>query len=133
MAKRVGADVILVAAQWLRVPSETWIDLVVVKDDGQLDAADDWIAETCGPRDIVITEDILLAGRCLESGSKVLSPRSRVFTPDSIGEAVAMRELMAGLRETGEVTGGAAPFDKRNRSEFLQKLDQLVQKVLRGR
>jgi hypothetical protein len=124
--------VVLVAAQWLRVPPEPWLQLEVVKDGGQLDAADDRIVEIAGPGDIVVTEDILLAGRVLEEGAQVMSPRGRVFTEDSIGEAIATRELMAGLRESGEITGGPAPFGKRDRSEFLQKLDAAVVKVRRG-
>jgi uncharacterized protein len=132
VAKRNGLDVVLVAAQWLRIPTESWITLEVVKDGGQLDAADDWIVEHAVDEDIVITEDILLAERCLENNARVVSPRSRVFTPESIGEAIAMRELMETLRQTGEVTGGAAPFDKRDRSTFLQRLDELVQLSLRA-
>ena len=111
---------------------DPWIHLVVVKNEGQLDAAADRIVDEAGARDIVVTEDILLAGRCLEKGARVLNPRGRVFTEDSIGEAVAMRKLMAGLRESGEVTGGAAPFQKRDRSNFLQRLDELVQKARRS-
>ena len=132
VAKRCGLDVVLVAAQWLRVPTEPWISLEVVKDEGQLDAADDWIVDHAEEQDIVVTEDILLAGRCLEKRARVVSPRGRVFTTDSIGEAIAIRELMADLRETGEVTGGAAPFDKRDRSVFLQRLDEPGQKSLRA-
>lgn len=133
VAKRYGLRVVLVAAQWLRVPTEPWIELVVVRSDGQLDAADDRIVEESGARDIVVTDDILLAGRCLERGARALSPRGRVFSPDTIGDAIAVRELMAGLRESGEVVGGPPPFGKRDRSEFLQRLDQAVQEVRRGR
>ena len=129
VAKRYGLNVILVSERWLRVPTEPWIDLVVVKNEGQLDAADDWIVAHAKPADIVVTEDILLAGRCLEEGAAALSPRGRVFTEETIGEAVATRELMAGLRESGEITGGPAPFDKRDRSNFLQKLDQIINKA----
>ena len=93
VAKRCGLDVVLVAAQWLRVPTEPWISLEVVKDEGQLDAADDWIVDHAEEQDIVVTEDILLAGRCLEKRARVVSPRGRVFTTDSIGEAIAIREL----------------------------------------
>lgn len=131
VAKRYEMEVVLVAESWLRVPTEPWIDLIVVKNEGQLDVADDWIVEHAGPTDIVISEDILLAGRCLEVGASVLSPRGREFTDATIGEAVATRELMAGLRESGEVTGGPAAFDKRDRSNFLQKLDQIINKVSR--
>jgi len=133
VAKRYGLKVVVVAAQWLRVPPEPWLQLEVVKEDGQLDAADDWIAERAGKGDIVITQDILLAGRCLEAEAKVLGPRGKPFTSDSIGEAIAGRELMAELREMGEVTGGPAPFQKRDRSTFLQSLDQMVNAVQRGR
>ena len=104
----------------------------MVKDEGQLDAADDRIVDVAEPGDIVVTEDILLAGRCLEEGAQVLSPRGRVFTEDSIGEAIATRELMAGLRESGEITGGPAPFGKRDRSNFLQELDAAVNRLRRS-
>ncbi len=132
VAKRYGLDVVLVSAQWLRAPPEPWLSLEVVKDEGQLDAADDRIVEIAGAGDIVVTEDILLAGRCLEEGAQVLSPRGRVFTEDSIGEAIATRELMAGLRESGEITGGPAPFGKRDRSNFLQELDSAVNRSRRS-
>jgi len=132
VAKRYGLDVVLVSAQWLRAPPEPWLSLEVVKDEGQLDAADDRIVEIAGAGDIVVTEDILLAGRCLEKGVQVLSPRGRVFTDDSIGEAIATRELMAGLRESGEITGGPAPFGKRDRSNFLQELDSAVNRSRRS-
>lgn len=133
VAKRYDLKVVVVAAQWLRVPTEPWLQLEVVKEDGQLDAADDWIAERAGKGDIVITQDILLAARCLEADAKVLGPRGRPFTSASIGEAVASRELMAELREMGEITGGPAPFQKRDRSTFLQSLDQMVHAIRKGR
>lgn len=104
-----------------------------MKEDGQLDAADDWIAERAGEGDIVITQDIILASRCLERGAKVMSPRGRRFTPDSIGEALATRELMVDLREMGEATSGPRPFEKHDRSNFLQALDQAVHKIRRSR
>jgi len=131
VAKRYGVPVVLVANQWMRVPLEDWIDLVVVKEAGDLDDADHHIAEAAEAGDIVVTDDIILASRCLEKGSRALTPRGRIFTPESIGEALATRELMADLRESGAITGGPAPFEKRDRSSFLQRLDELVQAVRR--
>jgi uncharacterized protein YaiI (UPF0178 family) len=133
VAKRYGLTVTLVAAQWMRVPTESWIHLEVVKETGDLDAADDWIEEQVGPDDIVVSEDIILASRCLEKGARALNPRGRVFTPESIGEALSTRELMADLREAGNITGGPAPFAKTDRSRFLQRLDEIVNAVQRGR
>jgi len=69
VAKRYELDVILVSERWQRVPSEPWIELIVVENEGRLDAADDRIVQEASPAEIVVTEDILLAGRCLEIGA----------------------------------------------------------------
>ena len=132
VAKRYGLQVTLVAAQWLRVPKEAWIHLKVVEETGDLDAADDWIVDQVEAGDIVVSEDIILASRCLEKQARALNPRGRTFTPESIGEALATRELMADLREAGTITGGPAPFEKTDRSRFLQRLDETVNAVKRG-
>ena len=132
VAKRYGLHVTLVSVSWFRVPREPWIHLEVVKETGDLDVADDWIVERVGVGDIVVSEDIILASRCLEKGARVLNPRGRVFTPESIGEALATRELMADLREAGTITGGPAPFGKADRSTFLQRLDEIINEVRRG-
>ncbi len=129
VAKRYGLNVTLVANSWMRVPEEDWVKLVVVGDE--LDAADDWIVEHVGENDIVITTDIPLASRCLKKDARVLGPKGRVFTEESIGDALANREILSLLREQGTMTGGPAPFGKRDRSRFLQRLDDIVQACLR--
>lgn len=133
VAARYELPVRVVSAQWLRVPDEPHINLELVRETGSLDVADDWIVERVGPGDVVVSEDILLASRCLEKGAHPLTPRGREYTAESIGEAVASRELMANLREAGVVTGGPAPFTRADRSAFLQRLDEIVNRVRRGR
>jgi len=130
VAKRYGLSVTLVAASRMRTPPEGFIRLVVVKDN-KLDAADDWIAENAQTGDIVVTNDIPLASRCLRKGSLVLGCTGREFTDDSIGGALATRELMNELRESGINLGGPASFSKQDRSRFLGKLDELVQRIRR--
>jgi len=129
VAKRYGVPVVLVANQWLRAPLEPWIQLEIVK--GEPDAADDWIVEHAGPEDLVITTDIPLAARCVELGLSALSPRGRIYDESAIGEALAMRNLMTHLRDIGETTGGPPPFAKRDRSLFLQRLDQILGALVR--
>ena len=131
VAKRYGLNVVLVSNSWLRAPNEEWLELVVV--GGELDAADAWIVEHVTPGDIVISADIPLAALCLEKGAGVLGPRGRPFTEDSIGNALATRELMSQLREMGEMGGGPPPFEKRDRSQFLQALDQMIHEMRKGR
>ena len=129
VANRYGFKVILVANAWMRVPAEDWLEMVVV--DGQPDAADDWIVEHVTQDDIVISGDIPLASRRLEKGVLVLGPRGRIFTDDTIGEALAKRELLSHLRDLGTMKGGPAPFEKGDRSRFLQRLDETIQTVRR--
>ncbi len=129
VAKRYEFRVTLVSNSWMRIPQEAWLKLVVV--DGHFDAADDWIVGHVTERDIVISGDIPLASRCLAKGAVVLDLRGGVFTVDNIGEALASRELLSHLRDLGTITGGPAPFEKRDRSRFLQRLDETIQTIRR--
>ena len=131
VATRYGLTTTFVANTGLSLPRRDTVRLVVVGNAS--DAADDWIAEHVEPDDIVVTTDIPLAARCLERGAHVLEPRGRELTADSIGGILASRDLMADLRGAGMVTGGPPPFAKKDRSQFLQHLDRIVQRLRRGR
>lgn len=129
VAARYGFHVVVVANMHMHVPS-VGVELVVV--DATPDAADDWIAESARPGDMVVTADIPLAARCLKAGAHVLGTTGRPFTESSIGDALAGRELSSHLREIGVVTGGPHPIAAKDRSRFLSKLDELVQRVRRN-
>jgi len=129
VAGRYRLEVTLVANSRMRVPEDPRVRLELVP--GGFDAADDWIVAQVGPGDIVITADVPLAGRCLKKGARVIGPSGRPFTDASIGQAVATRDLLADLRGAGEMTRGPAPIVARDRSRFLQKLDEAVQAVRR--
>jgi len=129
VAKRYELNVILVSNMWIRIPTEPWLEQIVVNDHP--DAADDWIAENTTDQDIVITADIPLAGRCLEKNARVISPRGRYYTENDIGEALSNRNLREQLRDMGIMNGGPKPFTKQDRSHFLQRLDPLIQQMKR--
>lgn len=129
VAKRYAVHVTYVADAWMRVPESDLVELEVVK--GDFDAADDWIVERVVSGDLVVTADIPLADRCLKKGARVLGHKGREFTGESIGEAMARRELAAELREMGIQTGGPAPFEKRDRSQFLQAMDVILTALTR--
>lgn len=130
VAQRHGLRVTLVSNARMRIPQEGHLALVVV--DGQFDSVDDWIVEHVARNDIVVSADILLASRCLKEGARVLAPNGRIFTEDTIGDDLASREISAHLRELGTITGGPAPFEKRDRSRFLHRLDEVIQAALRA-
>jgi len=83
------------------------------------------------PHDIVVTSDIPLASRCLKENARVIGPSGKPFTEDNIGQAVATRDLLSELRDAGEITGGPPPLNKRDRSRFLQQLDEMIQSIRR--
>jgi uncharacterized protein len=127
VASRYKMKVFVVANSWMKLPLDSSIEMIVVS--GGFDAADDWIAEQIGDGDIAITSDIPLADRCIKKKARVLGPKGEEFTEDNIGSALATRELMTNLRHMGEMRGGPAPMDKKARSQFLNKLDQIIQNI----
>ena len=131
VAERYGLQIFVVANAHLRVPRSPRIVMKVVS--GRFDAADDWIVDSVTPWDITVTSDIPLAARVLAKGARALDPKGRVFSPDSIGDALAAREFSAFLRDMGEMGGGPSAFTPRDRSSFLQSLDTLIQSLLKAR
>lgn len=124
VAERFQVQVILVANRYMNIPANKLFSMEVVSSG--FDAADDWIVDKVTARDVVITNDILLAERCLKKGTRVLGSKGDEFTEDNIGISVANRELMQNLRHMGENRGGPAPMDKKARSQFLGSLDRIL-------
>jgi hypothetical protein len=129
VAERYDLNVTLVAGSWMRRPENPRVDLQVV--GGGIDVADDWIVEHVEAGDIVVTADIPLAARCLALGATVIGYAGPPFTADNIGTALATRGLLSELRDLGERTTGPAPFQKRDRSAFLQRLDESIHAIRR--
>jgi uncharacterized protein YaiI (UPF0178 family) len=125
IADRHGLKTYMVSNGGIRPDRNPLVELVIVAQEA--DAADDWIAEHIQKTDICVTNDIPLAARCLERGAQALKPNGEVFTDNSIGMALAGRNLMQSLRETGEITGGPRPFSKADRSALLNHLETAVQ------
>ena len=131
VALRHDLPVNVVANSFMRVPQHRLITRVTVPEGP--DVADDWIAERADAHAIIVTSDILLAERCLKAGARVLSPKGKAFTENSIGQAVATRAIMEDLRGMGEQTSGPASFKPADRSNFLSALEVEIQKLKRGR
>ncbi len=130
VAERHGLVVTFVSNGGLRPSRDPMIRNVVVSKGA--DAADDWIVENTRANDIVVTADLPLAARTVGLGAHVLGPTGRPFTRETIGMAVAMRDLKQHLRETGESKGYNASFSRDDRSRFLGALDQAVRRALKG-
>ncbi|HZD91589.1 MAG TPA: YaiI/YqxD family protein [Pseudolabrys sp.] len=129
VAERYGLKVFVVANAFMNVPRSPMIERVIVPEGP--DVADDWIAERAGANDIVVTADIPLAARCVRNGSIVIGPTGKAFDEDSIGMALATRNLMSDLRSAGATTRGPKPLSRQDVSRFLSALDLAVTRLKR--
>jgi uncharacterized protein len=129
VAERYGLKVFVVANAFMAVPRSDMIERVIVAEGP--DIADDWIADRATENDIVVTADIPLAGRCVKKGASVIGPTGKPFTEDSIGMALATRDLLTDLRSAGATTRGPQPLSRQDISRFLSALDLAVTRLKR--
>jgi uncharacterized protein YaiI (UPF0178 family) len=130
VAERHRLKVVVVSNSPIAVPRDPMIERVVV--GAGMDEADNWIAERATQGDIVITADTPLASRSVKAGASVIAPNGKTFTEESIGLALATRNLMDSLRSAGETTRGPKAFTPKDRSSFLSALDQAIVRLKRA-
>ena len=131
VATRLDVKVFVVSngSRPIRPPEEKFVRQVIVREGA--DAADDWIVAQAAAGDIVVTADIPLASRAIKKGAKVIAHTGKPFSEDSIGMALAMRNLMSELREAGDMRGSNPVFTPADRSRFLQGLENIIQIIKR--
>lgn len=131
VATRLRVPMVLVCNGGLRPPANPLVTLKIVAEGP--DEADKWIADQCGPSDVVVTGDLPLADRCLKAGARVVTHDGEVLSLANIGPRLATRDLMADLRASNPfMQGGGASFGKADRARFLQVLDRELGAALRG-
>ena len=125
---RHGLRMFIVSNGGLRPSRNPLVETVIVPDGP--DVADMWIAERAGPGDVVITGDIPLAAKCVETGAQVLRHNGEALTAANIGNVLATRDLMADLRAADPFRqGGGKGFTKADRSRFLEALERAVRRA----
>jgi len=120
-SRRTGIALTLVANQALAVPASPHIAFLQVRRG--FDEADNEIVARMDAGDLVVTQDIPLAAAAIAKGGLAISPRGEVYSPETIGERLAMRDFMDSLRSTGVDTGGPAAFSQRDGQAFARQLD----------
>lgn len=129
---RLKIETIFVANQRLQLPPG-YAFLQSVRVDGSADAADRYIAEQAVAGDVAVTQDIPLAAILVPKGVATIDPRGEVYTEESIGERLSVRNFMEGLRGSGVDTGGHSAYGAREKQLFANALDRALTRALRGR
>jgi uncharacterized protein len=131
-ARRLQLETVQVANRWLSDPPNHPF-VTTVRVDGGPDVADRHIAENASPGDVVVTADIPLAAILVEKRILVIDPRGEEFTEENVGERLAVRDFMNGLRGAGIETGGPRPYGPRDKAAFAAALDRVLTRALRRR
>lgn len=129
---RLKVETVLVANMRLQLPLG-YPFLSSVRVDGSADAADRYIAEQAQTGDVAVTQDIPLAALLVPKGVATIDPRGEVFTAESIGERLSVRNFMEGLRSNGVDTGGHAAYGPREKQAFANALDRALTRAMRAR
>ncbi|MDR3630547.1 MAG: YaiI/YqxD family protein [Desulfocapsaceae bacterium] len=130
-ADRLSLPLYLVANKRIAGPPGSRLIQSVTVPEGP-DAADDYIVHHAAAADLVVTADIPLAARIVGKGGVALDPRGELYTADTIGERLSLRDLLTGLRDEGQIQGGPAQFSMADRQRFASSLDRLLTRLLRG-
>ena len=129
VAERYQIKVYVVSNHSKLLPKSDLIIPVTVEQ--RFDAVDDWISGQIKPNDLVVSNDVLLADRCIKKGAVAIDPRGKILDENNIGEALSMRELLSELRQRGDLKTGPKAMGKKHRSEFLSNLDKVIHQLIR--
>jgi len=131
-ARRLQVEAVQVANQWLAAPPGNPF-VSTVRVEGGPDVADRHIAEHAEPGDVAVTADIPLAARLVEKRVTVIDPRGVEYSEENVGERLAVRDFMDGLRGAGIETGGPRPYGPKDKQAFAAAFDRVLTRALRGR
>ncbi len=101
-----------------------------VCDSGK-DAADNYIYDNCDSGDLVITRDIVFAGRLVERGICTINDRGTEFTTEMIKERLSISDFDRQLAEIGLVKHFNEGYDKKKFAEFANSFDKVIHRLLR--
>lgn len=125
VATRHRVAVAMVSNGGIRPSANPLVRMVYVAQGA--DEADRHIADSVAPGDVVVTSDMPLAAKVVAAGARVIRPDGSLLSDRNIGEALAMRDLMADLRAADPFRqGGGRVFGAPDRSRFLDALDRLL-------
>ena len=123
-AERRKIEIFLVANSYFKTPPSRLIKFLKVPSG--FDNADEEIVKRAAAGDLIVTADIPLAAAVLEKQCLALSPRGEVFSSETIGERLAIRDFMSTLRSSGVKTGGPSVLSQTDRQKFANKLDVML-------
>jgi uncharacterized protein len=129
-SRRLSVETIFVANKNVWVEDDPLVSFVRVPEGP--DVADAFIIEASSFGDLCVTADIPLAARLVDKGLIAIDPRGDLYSAESIGERLSVRDFMSGLRDAGVQTRGPAPFSPKAKHRFASTLDRELTRAVRA-
>ena len=123
-AIRTQTPLILVANHLSPIPTSKYISFIIVKSG--FDEADKRIEAECNNGDLVITGDIPLAALVVAKGCIAINTNGTIYTEATIQQQLAVRNLMAQLRDQQIISGGPAKYGPQQVKALAMQLDKLL-------
>ncbi len=123
-AIRAEIRLTLVANHAIKVTKSPWIHMIQV--EAGFDIADDYIVNNMVDGDLIVTADIALAAALISKGGQVITCRGEAYNEHNIRQKLAMRDFMATMRASGEMSGGASPMGTKEKQAFANALDRYI-------
>jgi uncharacterized protein YaiI (UPF0178 family) len=115
-ARRLEIEAVLVANQWISTPiNNPWIRAVHAEAG-----------------DVAVTADVPLAARLVEKQVIVIDVRGQEYSEENVGERLAVRDFMDGLRGAGIETSGPRPYNPKDKATFAAALDRALTRAARA-
>lgn len=130
IAEQHGVRVLFVADYTHDLHSDSrFVDRKIVEQSP--DAVDIYIINVAGNEDIVVTNDIGLAGMVLDRAAGVISATGRRYSRDSIEPLLEQRHRSRKLRRAGvRLKQRHRSYSPSDRERFQQTLDSLLHEIL---
>ena len=126
---RLELPTFVISNKPINVGPSQYLNYILV--EAGADQADDRIVEMVSEGDLVVTTDIPLADRVITKKAYVIDHRGGVLTENNIKGALAMRDLMQSIRDSGEQTKGPDPFGPKDVQGFANELNSFLMKSVR--
>lgn len=128
IGNKLGLKVVFVANKKITCDNGNF-EMVVCQ--AEKDAADNYIFENCKSGDLVITRDIVFAGRLVEKGICCINDRGTEFTSEIIKERLSVSDFDRQLAEIGLVKHYHEGYDKKKFAAFANSFDKVIHRLLR--
>ena len=127
LARKTRTQVVLVGNETQNLSRFNGVAHVsVIEVPSGKDSADFTITPLATEHDIVITQDIGLASLVLPKGTVAISPRGKIFNPETIEYDLLLRYESQKARRAGLKTKGPSSYSMKDKQSLLEVLEGLL-------